>query len=161
MLALPLSVAIYIIYNNFVDSPCLHYRFQLLLLVALGWRFLVTTAGNINIEQLLLYVVLILICYHHHCCRHHKRPGKHHGPGSVQARLAAVALERWNSIHYNLHFKQYGYRITVFLLLLLLLRKPASHSLVPHQAICMTFRIKILHQMTCFNYISHCIAGEK
>ena len=92
MLALPLSVAIYIIYNNFVDSPCLHYRFQLLLLVALGWRFIVTTAGNINIEQLLLYVVLILICYHHHCCPHHKRPGEHHGPGSVQARLPGLPL---------------------------------------------------------------------
>ena len=46
------------------------------------------------IEQLLLYVVLIWICYNHHCCRHHKRPGQHHGPGSVQARLAAVALAR-------------------------------------------------------------------
>ena len=83
-------------------SPFICYPCQLLLLVALGWRFIVTTAGNINIEQLLLYVVLILICYHHHCCRHHKRPGKHHGPGSVQARLAAVALERCHGLHYSM-----------------------------------------------------------
>ena len=56
---------------------CLHYRLQLLLLVAL-----VSFYGNhcwyINIEQLLLCGVLMCLFYHHYCCHHHKRAGEHH-----------------------------------------------------------------------------------